>query len=52
MRPSRTEEENAMAEKLSDIPKGRDRMAGKVVLVVGGGSNKPGGGNGKSAHLL
>ena len=34
------------------IPKGRGRMDGKVVLVVGGGSILPGWGNGKAAAVL
>ena len=41
----------AMAE-VSDIPQGRGRMTGKVVLVVGGGSVLPGWGNGKAAAVL
>ena len=36
----------------SDIPKGRGRMDGKVVLVMGGGSILPGWGNGKAAAVL
>ena len=35
-----------------DIPRGRNRMAGKVALVVGGGSILPGWGNGKAAAVL
>ena len=35
-----------------DIPKGRGRMDGKVVLVIGGGSILPGWGNGKAAAVL
>ena len=34
------------------IPKGRGRMDGKVVLVMGGGSIMPGWGNGKAAAVL
>jgi NAD(P)-dependent dehydrogenase (short-subunit alcohol dehydrogenase family) len=34
------------------IPKGRGRMAEKVVLVMGGGSILPGWGNGKAAAVL
>lgn len=36
----------------SEIPEGRDRMKGKVVLVMGGGSVLPGWGNGKAAAVL
>ena len=35
-----------------DIPTGRGRMDGKVVLVIGGGSIMPGWGNGKAAAVL
>jgi NAD(P)-dependent dehydrogenase (short-subunit alcohol dehydrogenase family) len=35
-----------------DLPVGRGRLAGKVVLVVGGGSIGPGWGNGKAAAVL
>jgi NAD(P)-dependent dehydrogenase (short-subunit alcohol dehydrogenase family) len=34
------------------LPQGRNRLAGKVVLVVGGGSIGPGWGNGKAAAVL
>ncbi len=37
---------------LADIPQGRNRMTGKVVLVIGGGSVLPGWGNGKAAAVL
>ena len=37
---------------ISQIPKGRGRMAGKVVLVMGAGSVLPGWGNGKAAAVL
>lgn len=37
---------------LADIPKGRGRMTGKSVLVMGGGSIMPGWGNGKAAAVL
>ena len=37
---------------ISEIPKGRGRMKGKVVLVMGGGSVLPGWGNGKAAAVL
>ncbi len=37
---------------LSEIPRGRGRMTGKVVLVIGGGSVLPGWGNGKAAAVL
>ncbi len=37
---------------ISDIPKGRGRMDGKVVLVIGAGSVLPGWGNGKAAAVL
>jgi NAD(P)-dependent dehydrogenase (short-subunit alcohol dehydrogenase family) len=35
-----------------DLPVGRNRLAGKVALVVGGGSIGPGWGNGKAAAVL
>ena len=44
-----------MAEDRTDetvIPKGRGRLAGKVALVMGGGSIMPGWGNGKAAAVL
>src|SRR5215468_974585 len=34
------------------LPQGRNRLAGKVALVVGGGSIGPGWGNGKAAAVL
>lgn len=37
---------------LADIPQGRSRMAGKSVIVMGGGSILPGWGNGKAAAVL
>ncbi len=37
---------------ITDIPKGRGRMEGKVVLVIGAGSVLPGWGNGKAAAVL
>lgn len=37
---------------LSDIPQGKGRMAGKTILVMGGGSVLPGWGNGKAAAVL
>ncbi len=40
-----------MAE-ISEIPKGRGRLDGKVAIVVGGGSILPGWGNGKAAAVL
>jgi NAD(P)-dependent dehydrogenase (short-subunit alcohol dehydrogenase family) len=41
-----------MTVELADIPTGRGRMTGKVVLVIGGGSILPGWGNGKAAAVL
>jgi NAD(P)-dependent dehydrogenase (short-subunit alcohol dehydrogenase family) len=35
-----------------DLPAGRNRLAGKVALVVGGGAIGPGWGNGKAAAVL
>ena len=35
-----------------EIPKGRDRMIGKVCVVIGAGSVLPGWGNGKAAAVL
>lgn len=37
---------------ISDIPKGKGRMAGKTIIVMGGGSVLPGWGNGKAAAVL
>jgi NAD(P)-dependent dehydrogenase (short-subunit alcohol dehydrogenase family) len=37
---------------ISAIPQGRGRLAGKVALVVGGGSVLPGWGNGRAAAVL
>ena len=36
----------------TELPAGRNRLAGKVALVVGGGSIGPGWGNGKAAAVL
>jgi NAD(P)-dependent dehydrogenase (short-subunit alcohol dehydrogenase family) len=36
----------------AELPAGRNRLAGKVALVVGGGSIGPGWGNGKAAAVL
>src|SRR5688572_10303623 len=36
----------------SKLPAGRNRLDGKVALVVGGGSIGPGWGNGKAAAVL
>jgi NAD(P)-dependent dehydrogenase (short-subunit alcohol dehydrogenase family) len=36
----------------TELPAGRNRLAGKVALVVGGGSIGPGWGNGKTAAVL
>jgi NAD(P)-dependent dehydrogenase (short-subunit alcohol dehydrogenase family) len=36
----------------AQLPQGRNRLAGKVALVVGGGSIGPGWGNGKAAAVL
>jgi len=36
----------------AELPQGRTRLAGKVALVVGGGSIGPGWGNGKAAAVL
>ena len=41
-----------MTTDVTQVPKGRGRMAGKVVLVIGGGSVLPGWGNGKAAAVL
>ena len=41
-----------MTHDISDIPKGRGRLDGKVALVVGGGSVLPGWGNGKATAVL
>ena len=35
-----------------DLPAGRNRLSGKVALVIGGGSIGPGWGNGKAAAVL
>jgi NAD(P)-dependent dehydrogenase (short-subunit alcohol dehydrogenase family) len=40
------------SEKSEELPKGRNRLAGKVALVVGGGSIGLGWGNGKAAAVL
>ncbi len=41
-----------MAEDISQVPKGRGRLMGKVAIVIGGGSILPGWGNGKAAAVL
>src|SRR6476659_5211454 len=35
-----------------DLPAGRNRLCGKVALVIGGGSIGPGWGNGKAVSVL
>jgi NAD(P)-dependent dehydrogenase (short-subunit alcohol dehydrogenase family) len=41
-----------VAEDISQVPKGRGRLEGKVAIVIGGGSILPGWGNGKAAAAL